>query len=106
MITSYILQACAQPGQDYLVDFQFIQAFVCTYSADIGFFTAGLMLWGAVSLAIYVKQGSAIIPAVLLFQFGGVVLAQSAAIVTPVVVVLILVVPAGIAGLLYYRYSV
>lgn len=100
------LQSCTQAGQDLITQFRFIEAISCTYTADIGLFTAGLMVWGAISLAIYTKQGSAIIPAVLLFQFGGVAVAQTASIATPVVVALILVVPAGLAGLLYYRYSV
>lgn len=104
-VGSFVMQACTQPGQDYLTDFKFIQAFVCTYTADVGFLVAGLIVWATISLAIYTKQGSPIIPLVLLFQFGGVVVAQIAGVATAVVVLLVLTVPAGIAALLYFRYS-
>lgn len=105
MLGTVLQQACTKPGQEYLTDFEFIQAFTCTYAADIGFFAAGLILWGTVSLAIYTKQGSPVIPIVLLFQFGGVVVAQVASVATPVVVLLIVAVPPGLGAILYYRYS-
>lgn len=102
---SFVMQACTQPGYDYLSEFKFIQAFTCTYAADIGFLVAGLIVWATISLAIYTKQGSPVIPLVLLFQFGGVVVAQIAGVATTVVVLVVLTVPAGIAALLYFRYS-
>jgi len=103
----YLLQGptCSKAGYDYLTDFEFIQAFGCTYAADIGFLAAGLILWSAISLAIYTKQGSIIIPLVLLFQFSGVVLAQTANILTPAVVMVVVAVPPGVAAVLYFRYS-
>lgn len=105
-LPTYVMQqACTQSGYDYLEELEFIQAFTCTYAADIGFFAAGLIAWSAISLAIYTKQGSPIIPIILLFQFGGVVIAQSAHVLTPAIVVLIVAVPPGLGAVLYYRYS-
>lgn len=99
-------QVCTKTGPEYLADIQFLQAFTCTYTADIGFFTTGLLLWATVGLSYYAKQGSVMVPLVLLFIFGGVVLSQVASVATPVVVLLLLVVPAGAFAYLYYRYSI
>lgn len=97
--------ACTKTGPEYLTDFEFIKAFTCTYVADLGFLTVGLIVWAAVSLAIYTRQGSAIIPVVLLFMFGGVVSSQIAGVGNPFVVLLVVLVPAGTFAYLYYRYS-
>lgn len=98
-------QACTMGGPEYLTDFQFIQAFVCTFAAPMGFLVIGLLAWGAISMSYYIRQGSMIIPTVLLFLIGGVALSQTASIAQAAVVLLILCIPAGGIALLYYRYS-
>ena len=97
--------ACELDPQTYLTNFQFIQGFVCTFAAPMGFLVIGLLSWGSISLSYYVRQGSVMIPTVLLFLVGGVALSQTASIAQAVVVLLVLVVPAGAGALLYYRYS-
>lgn len=103
--TTVLQQACSMGAKEYLYDLQFLQAFVCTFAAPMGFLVIGLLAWGAISLSYYIRQGSMIIPTVLLFLVGGVALAQTASIAQAAVVLLILVIPAGAAALLYYRYS-
>lgn len=105
MLGTVLQQTCTMPGDEYLLDFQFIQAFVCTFAAPMGFLVIGLLAWGAISLSYYIRQGSMIIPTVLLFLIGGVALSQTASIAQAAVVLLILVIPAGAIALLYYRYS-
>lgn len=104
-VGAFLMQSCTKPGWEYLEQFEFLQAFTCTYAADIGFLAAGLIVWASMSLALYIKHGSPIIPLILMFQLGGIAISQVAAVATPIAVLLILVVPPMFAGLLYYRYS-
>lgn len=97
--------ACELEPTTYLTNFQFVQAFVCTFARPMGFLVIGLLSWGAISMSFYIRQQNVIIPTVLLFLVGGVALAQTASIAQAAVVLLVLVVPAGAGALLYYRYS-
>lgn len=96
---------CGQGFETYLTNFQFIQAFVCVYAQPMGYLVIGLLSWGAISMSYYIRQGSVIIPTVLLFLIGGVALSQTASVAQAAVVLMILIVPAGAGALLYYRYS-
>ena len=65
-------------GQDYLLNYEFIKAFTCTYANTAGLLVTGMVVYGAVSLSIYVRTNSVIIPFVLLLLTGGAVLTQVA----------------------------
>jgi len=108
MIPPYILQAfCSEGlrGWEYLLDFEFIKAFTCTFSNTMGFLVFGMLVYGGISMSIYVRTGSPMIPLVLLLITGGIIMAQVAAPVVGVATILLLVMGAGILTLLYYRYS-
>lgn len=98
------VQGCGDPTT-HLTNFEFVQAFTCTYANPMGYLVIGLLSWGSISLSYYIRQQSVIIPTVLLFLIGGAALTMVASIATAVVVLLILVVPAGAGALLYFRYS-
>jgi len=95
---------CGDPTT-HLTNFEFIKAFMCTYANPMGYLVIGLLSWGSISLSYYVRQGSVIIPTVLLFLVGGAAMTMVASIAQAAVVLLVLVVPAGAGALLYYRYS-
>lgn len=90
---------------DYMTEFQFIKAPVCTFADPAGFLVVGLLVWGAISLSIYIRTDSVMIPTVLLLLTGGAVMSQLAAPATAVAGILILCSGAGIFTYLYYRYS-
>jgi hypothetical protein len=90
---------------DYLTAFQFIQAVTCTYTGAAGFFVAGLLFYGGIGTAIYVRTGSIVIPTILILLTGGAVLSQVAAPGVQVAALVVTVVGAGAITYLYYRYS-
>lgn len=92
-------------GQDYLTQFEFIKAFTCTYASAAGFLVTGLLVYGAISLSIYIRTGSVAIPAILVLLTGGVVVVQLAAPAVAVATILVLVAGAGVLTYLYYSYS-
>jgi hypothetical protein len=92
-------------GWEYLVDFEFIKAFSCTYASAMGFLVIGLMVYGAISLSIYIQTDSVVIPFVLLLLTGGAVMTQVASVATAIATILLLCTGAGAITLLYYRYS-
>lgn len=95
----------AMGGTDYLLNFEFIKAISCTYANAAGLLVTGLMVYGAISLAIYIRTDSVTIPAVLVLLTGGAVLSQVAAPAMAVATVLVLTTGAGTITILYYRYS-
>lgn len=87
---------------DYMLNFEFWEAFTCSYANELGFAVFGLLVYTGVALPIYIRTDSATIPAVLFLIIGGLVSSQIAGpgneILLPVVV---LTVAGAIAGLVY-----
>lgn len=92
-------------GWEMLVDFKFIEAFACTYANTVGMLVLGLLVFGAVTLSIYIRTGSAVIPFVLVMLTGGATLPLVAPPAYTAAVVLVLCSGAGAVTYLYYRYS-
>lgn len=92
-------------GFTYLLDFEFIKALTCTYANVAGFLVVGLLTYGAISLSIYIRTGSVIIPFVLLLTTGGAVMTQIASVGTAIATILLLVTGAGVITYLYAAYT-
>lgn len=102
------MPAVCDPSVDpnsWLLQFEFIKAFVCVYANAAGFLVLGLLVYGAISARIYIQTGSVIIPVVLLLLTGGAVMTQVAAPGVTVAVLMVLVTGAGIMTYVYWRYS-
>lgn len=100
--------ACSQWNGDYieaLRNYAFGDAFVCPYWDTVGQLATGLLVWGGISLAIYIKTGSIIIPYILLLLLGGVVLQQVASVAVTISGVIVLAVLGGVPTYLIWRYS-
>lgn len=89
----------------YMAEFEFIKAPVCAYANSLGLLVFGMFVYGGILSSIYIRTGSLIIPMILLLLTGGVVLTQVPAVASPVLVLVILGVPAGLTALVYYLYS-
>jgi hypothetical protein len=89
----------------YLLNFEFIKAFTCTYFNAAGALVAGLLVYGGVSLSIYIRTDSVLIPTVLLFVTGGAVLSQVAAPGMQIAGLLLATVGAGAVAFLYRRMA-
>jgi hypothetical protein len=63
----------------------------CTYAAPAGELTVGLLFYAAVSLAIFIRTGSPMIPFALVMLLGGTILAQMVGIVSTFAAILVLV---------------
>lgn len=70
--------------------FHLWEAAFCTYAVPAGELVVGLLFYGAVSLAIFIRTGSPIIPLILILILGGTILAQMVSIVSSFAAVLIL----------------
>jgi hypothetical protein len=92
-------------GFEYLLDFEFIKALTCTYANSVGFLVMGLLVYGSISLSIYIRTGSVIIPFVLLLLTGGVVMEQVAGVAVAIATIVVLVVGAGVVTYLYAELS-
>lgn len=92
-------------GIDYLLNFEFLNAFACTYANVAGLLVVGLLVYGAISLSIYIRTGSVVIPFVLLLTTGGATLTQIATPGIAAATVVVLCTGAGAITFLYYRYS-
>lgn len=100
--------ACSEWGGDYtqaLQEFAFGDALVCPFWDQIGQLATGLLVWGAIASAIYVKTGSVMIPYVLLLLLGGAVVSQIASIGVTMASIIILGVLGGVPTYFVYRYS-
>lgn len=87
----------------YLLDFQFIKAFSCTYFNAAGMLVTGLLVYSGVAMSIYIRTDSVLIPFVLTMVTGGAVLAQVAAPAVQVAGLLVATVGAGAVAYLYRR---
>lgn len=90
---------------EYLQDFEFIKAMTCTYANAAGFLVTGLLVYGGISLAIYIRTDSLVIPFVLLLTTGGAVMAQIASVGTAVATIVLLTVGAGVMTYVYLAFS-
>lgn len=87
----------------YLLNFEFIKAFSCTYFNSAGMLVTGLLVYGGISLSIYIRTDSVLIPTVLMLITGGAVLSQVAAPAIRVAGLLLVTVGAGAVAYLYRR---
>lgn len=90
---------------DYMVQFEFIKAMTCGYFTTAGMFATGALVYGGISLSLYIRTGSAVIPFVLLLLTGGAVLSQVAPPVITIATIVFLVVAPGVVAYAYYQYS-
>lgn len=97
--------AAGKSGPEHLADFQFLQAFTCTFAEPAGLLIVGMLVYGGIGLSIYIRTGSVIIPVILLFLTGGAVVTQVAAPAAAAATVLVLTAGGGVVAYLYYRYS-
>lgn len=105
--TDVVLQVC-DPGMDfgdYMRNFEFIKAATCAYFVTAGMLVTGLLVYGGISLKIYIQTGSVIIPFVLLLTIGGAAMTQMAGIVSAFAMLLLLVAGAGAITILYKAHS-
>lgn len=107
MLRHALLQMCTagKPGYEYLYDFGFVKSISCTYIDPATLAVVALMVWGGVSLALYLTQGDIRIPVVLLLLTGGVVMPQVAAPGLTLAVLALLLTAASLTTVLYYKYS-
>lgn len=107
MLTHALLQMCAagKTGPEYLTDFEFVEAITCTYANPTSLLIVGLLVYGAITITLYLTTGGVRIPAVLLLLTGGAVIPQVAAPGVAVAVVALLLIVSALVTVLYYRYS-
>jgi len=102
-----VAQLCggSRPGHERLLDFEFFEAFACTYTQAVGLFQVGLLLYGAIGLAYYIRTGSPVLPMIVILVTGGV---TATVIATPGVAVFTIALLGAGAGSItwaYYRFS-
>ncbi len=102
-----VLQMCdpSKTGPEYLTEFQFVEAFTCTFANAAGLLVVGMMVFGSIQMAIYLTTGDIRIPAVLTLLTGGAVIPMVAAPAVAIAAITVLLVGAGVVTYLYYRYS-
>lgn len=101
-----MLQLC--PGTEpltHLLDFEFVKAVACTYGNSAPIAVVGLLVYGGITLSIFLRTGDIRIPVVLTLLTGGAILPQVAAPGVAIVGIALLITGAGAITLLYYRYS-
>jgi len=106
-LQTIILQYC-DPNMgllEYMQEFDFWRAFVCPYANTMGFLTFGLIVYGTISISLYLVTGSLVIPVVLLLTIGPVILGQIAAPGIPIAVLALLGAGSGAVTLLLFRYN-
>lgn len=88
--------ACPSSGPRYtealdaISNFQLWDAVFCTYAVPAGAEVVGLLFYGAISLGIFIKTGSVIIPFILILILGGTVLAQMMAVISSFAAIIVL----------------
>lgn len=92
-------------GFEYLIQFEFIKAVSCTYFSAAGALVTGLLVYGAIASALYVRTGSVMIPLGLLFLTGGAATPMIAGIASPIIAVVLFLAGGGVFAYLYYKYS-
>jgi len=101
------LQVCdpAVAGYDYLLDFEFIKAFTCTFANPAGLLVVGAIVYGGIGLSIYIETNDVIIPVVLMLVAGGAILSQIAGLFVSIATVVLLLTGAGAITYLYLSLS-
>lgn len=92
----------AQAFRTAVENFDLWDAGFCGYATPLGELTVGTLFYGAVSLNIFLRTGSLIIPFILVLILGGVVLAQVYAVINSFAGLLIVVAAPIIATTLVY----
>lgn len=107
MIPPVVLQLCggSRSGPERLTDFDFVEAFVCTFGDPLGLLTVGLIVYGAVGGSMYITTGDIRIPTVLTLTVGGAIIPQIAGPGLMIISLIVLVAGAGVITILYYQYS-
>lgn len=107
MLAHALMQMCTagKPGYEYLYDFEFVKGITCTYADAASLLVVGLMVWGAISMSLYLTTGDVRIPVVLLLLTGGAIVPQLAAPGLQLAVIALLVTAASLTTVLYYKYS-
>lgn len=90
---------------DYMRSFKFIEAITCEYAGPVGMLMVGALVYGGVSLSLYIRTGNVILPFALLLLTGGAVVSQLAAPAVGFAILLLLTAGAGVVTYLYYVYS-
>lgn len=111
MSSPWMLQTASDvctPGKDpwtYLLNFEFIKAFSCTYFDSVGLLVTGLLVFGAVGVSLYVTTDSVAIPVVLVLVVGGAIIPLVAGPGVQMAVIVLLISGAGAATYLWYRFT-
>lgn len=87
---------------DFLRNGQFMDAIICPYADQMGMMVFAMLVYGAISLSLYIYTGSIIIPLVLAILIGGIVLIELPAIAVNLAV-LVAVVALAVGVYLLYR---
>jgi len=90
--------SCTDWNGDYLdalAEFAFRDALLCPYQTSIGGPEFATLIFGAIGMALMIRQGSVAIPAVILVVTGGVFVTQIAGLAVGFVTALVL----GVLGL-------
>jgi len=107
MVETVPIQAfCGGPtGMEHLLDFNFVKSIACTYANGAGILAVGLLVYGGITLSIFLRTGDIRIPVILTLLTGGAILPQVAAPGVTIVVLGLLLTGGAAITLLYYRYS-
>jgi hypothetical protein len=107
MVETIPMQAfCGGPsGIEHLLSFNFVKSIACTYANSAGILVVGLLVYGGITLSIFLRTGDIRIPVILTLLTGGAILPQVAAPGITIVVLALLLTGGAAITLLYYRYS-
>lgn len=86
-------------------DVNLVQGAVCQYSEPFGIHLVGLLFWAGISLGLYIRTGSILMPYILTLVLGSVVLSFIAPIAVAMVVPMTLGIAGYVAPKLYRKYS-
>lgn len=105
--TAIVLQMCesGMTFADYLHQFDFVPAVVCSYSNRLTLPLLAMMVYAGVAVPIYLRTDSILIPFVLLLLTGGATVGQMAGPAAGLAAVVLLLVGSGTFTYLYYEYS-
>jgi len=90
---------------EYLTDFEFIQALTCQYADPVGFTVTGMIVMAGLSLAIYIRTDSLMIPFALVLVSGGGLLSLVASPLIGFATILVIGVGAATLTWLYTDFS-
>jgi len=88
-----------------LQDRNFVCAFVGPYIGQMSLVVLGMIIWGGLSLGLFIRTGSPMIPYVLLLLTGGAISGTLAGPAIALAAVVVLAVSGGVPLLLYIKYA-